>query len=143
MAEHRIIGGNVLLFIDPLGGTAYDTVVCLTSVAVNDSVGEVDASSACGPAVSPGALALSVSFDGYHLQDPATGKVSGTSLRALLRAKTLVGYKIGPVTPITGDEIESGTAYITSLSSTYAFNDDAKFSGTLKPQGLPTVVITA
>lgn len=141
MSEHKVRGGTMLLFIDPAGGTDYDTVVCLTSVSKDDSVAEVDAASACGPDSSPGTLSLSYSFEGQHLQDPDTGKISGTSLRQLLRAKTTVGFKISPVTPVDGDEIETGTGYFSALGSTYAFDSVGTFTGTLKPYGTPDLTI--
>jgi hypothetical protein len=143
MAEHKVAGGTMLLFIDPAGGTSYDTVVCLTSVSKADSVTVVDASSACGPDKSPGTLELSYSFEGQHLQDPDSGKVSGTSLRQLLRGKTTIGWKIAPETPVTGDEIESGTGFLSELSSTYAFDSVGTFTGTIQPFGDPTLSIQA
>lgn len=141
MAEHKVQGGTMLLFIDPAGGTAYDTVVCLTSVGKSDSVNVVDAASACGPDNQPGVLQISYTFEGQHLQDPDTGKISGTSLRQLLRAKTTVGFKIEPVTPVAGDEIETGTGFFSDLSSTYAFDSNGTFTGTLNPYGTPTLTI--
>lgn len=141
MAEHKVQGGTMLLFIDPAGGTNYDTVVCLTSVGKTDSIDPVDASSACGPDKSPGKVAISYSFEGQHLQDPDTGKISGTSLRQLLRAKTFFGFKISPVTPVTGDEIEEGIGYFSELSSTYAFDSVGVFSGTIQPVGQPTITV--
>ncbi len=141
MAEHKVKGGTMLLFIDPAGGTDYDTVVCLTSVSKEDTVEEVDAASACGPDSSPGELSLSYSFEGQHLQDPDTGKISGTSLRILLRAKTTIGWMIAPAEPVEGDEIEVGTGYLSSLSSTYAFNENGTFSGTIRPFGTPELTI--
>jgi hypothetical protein len=129
----------MLLFIDPNGGTDYDTVVCLTSVGKSDSITVVDASSACGPDKSPGTLELSYSFEGQHLQDPNTGKISGTSLRQLLRSKTTIGWMIAPETPVTGDEIEEGTGYLSELSSTYAFDSVGTFTGTIQPYGTPTL----
>lgn len=143
MAEHKVAGGTMLLFIDPAGGTSYDTVVCLTSVSKSDSVSVVDASSACGPDKSPGTLELSYSFEGQHLQDPDSGKVSGTSLRQLLRGKTTIGWKIAPETPVTGDEIESGTGFLSELSSTYAFDSVGTFTGTIQPFGDPTLSVQA
>ena len=143
MAEHKVAGGTMLLYIDPAGGTDYDTVVCLTSVSKSDSVSVVDASSACGPDKSPGTLELSYSFEGQHLQDPDSGKISGTSLRQLLRAKTTIGWEISPENPVTGDEIESGTGYFSELSSTYAFDSVGTFSGTIQPYGTPTLSIEA
>lgn len=143
MAEHKVAGGTMLLFIDPAGGTAYDTVVCLTSVSKADSITVVDASSACGPDKSPGTLELSYAFEGQHLQDPDSGKVSGTSLRQLLRSKTTIGWKIAPESPVTGDEIESGTGFLSELSSTYAFDSVGTFTGTIQPFGDPTLSIQA
>ncbi|CAB4148478.1 hypothetical protein UFOVP535_6 [uncultured Caudovirales phage] len=141
MAEHKVAGGTMLLFIDPAGGTDYDMVVCLTSVSKSDSITVVDASSACGPDKSPGTLELSYAFEGQHLQDPTTGKISGTSLRQLLRAKTTIGWKIAPESPVAGDEIESGTGFLSELSSTYAFDSVGTFTGTIQPYGDPTLSI--
>jgi hypothetical protein len=141
MAEHKVAGGTMLLFIDPAGGTDYDMVVCLTSVSKSDSITVVDASSACGPDKSPGTLELSYAFEGQHLQDPTTGKISGTSLRQLLRAKTTIGWKIAPESPVGGDEIETGTGFLSELSSTYAFDSVGTFTGTIQPYGDPTLSI--
>jgi hypothetical protein len=141
MAEHKVEGGNMLLFIDSNGGTEYDIVVCLTSVSKSDSVTVVDASSACGPDKSPGALELSYAFEGQHLQDPIAGSISGTDLRILLRGEQTIGWKIAPETPVTGDEIESGTGFLSELSSTYAFDSVGTFTGTIQPYGIPTISI--
>ena len=141
MSEHKVQGGTMLLFIDPAGGTAYDTVVCLTSVGKSDSVNVIDAASACGPDKSPGVLDLSYTFEGQHLQDPTTDKISGTNLRQLLRSKTTIGWKIAPASPVIGDEIETGTGFISELSSTYAFDSVGTFSGTLQAYGTPTLTI--
>jgi hypothetical protein len=143
MAEHKVAGGTMLLFIDPTGGNDYDTVVCLTSVSKADSVSVVDASSACGPDKSPGTLDMSFSFEGQHLQDPISGKISGTSLRQLIRNKTTIGWMISPETPVIGDEIEEGTGYLSELSSTYAFDSIGTFTGTIQPYGTPNLTIQA
>jgi hypothetical protein len=141
MSEHKVNGGTMLLFIDPTGGTNYDTVVCLTSVGQAMSVQPVDASSACGPDKSPGAIDISYTFEGQHLQDPITGQISGTDLRLLLMAEQTVGWKLSPETPVTGDEIQEGTGYLSELSSTYAFDSVGVFTGTLQPYGVPTINI--
>jgi len=132
----------MLLFIDPTGaGTDYDTVVCLTSVGKSDSVTVVDASSACGPDKSPGTVEISYTFEGQHLQDPTTGKISGTSLRQLLRSKATIAWAIEPENPVTGDELEFGTGYLSELSSTYAFDSVGTFTGTIQPFGTPTIEV--
>lgn len=140
MAEHKVQGGTMLLYISPLNDGNYDTVICLLTLTKDDSVGEVDASSYCGPDISPGELSISRSFDGQLLQDPDTGSISGTDLRALMYAKTLVGYKIATIALVTGDETETGEGYITALSSTYSHNEIGLFSGTLRPSGVPVIV---
>lgn len=141
MAEHKVQGGNMLLFIDPLGGTDYSTVVCLTSVGTSDSVSVVDASSACGPDKSPGTLEISYSFEGQHLQDPTGGQISGTDLRILLRSEATIGWMISPEVPEIGDEIQSGTGYLSELSSTYAFDSVGTFTGTIQPYGTPDISV--
>lgn len=140
MSEHKVAGGTMLLMIDPNGGSTYETVVCLTSVTKNDSVSVVDASSACGPDKSPGTLELSYGFEGFLLQDPNTG-VSGTDLRILLRNKATIGWQIAPVSPQIGDEVESGTGYLSELSATFAFDSAGTFSGTIQPYGTPSLFI--
>ena len=131
----------MLLFIDPTGGTNYDTVVCLTSVSVSDSVQPVDASSACGPDKSPGAVQISIAFEGQHLQDPNTGTISGSNLLLLLRAEQTIGWKLSPLNPVGGDEIQEGIGFISELSSTYSYDSIGIFSMTISPFGLPTTSI--
>ena len=75
MAEHKVIPGSVYLYISPLNDGNYDTVVCGETLTKDDSVAEIDASSQCGPDISPGELSLSRTFEGQHLQDPNTGKI--------------------------------------------------------------------
>lgn len=131
----------MLLFIDPTGGTNYDTVVCLTSVSVSDSVQPVDASSACGPDKSPGAVQISIAFEGQHLQDPNTGTISGSNLLLLLRAEQTIGWKLSPLNPVGGDEIQEGIGFISELSSIYSYDSIGIFSMTISPFGLPTINI--
>lgn len=142
MSEHKVAGGTMLLFIDPTGGNSYDTVVCLTNLTTADAVSVVDASSACGPDKSPGTIEISYTFEGQHLQDPVSGTISGSNLRQLLRSKATVGFKLSPVAPVTGDEVQEGTGYISELGSTYSYDSIATFSLTLQPFGTPSIVIT-
>lgn len=131
-----------MLFLKEKGAPEYDTVVCITSLSKDDTVDEIDSSSACGPDSSPGVLNISYGVEGQHLQDPDSGKVSGTNLRIWLRAKTELDFLISPLDPILGDEIEEGSAYLSSLSSTYAFDSVGTFTATLRPIGTPTLTIS-
>jgi hypothetical protein len=112
-------------------------------VSKSDSVDTVDSASACGPNKSIGSVNISYSAEGYHIQDADTGKISGTSLRQLLRSRTTVGFKISPQTPVEGDEVETGTGFLSSLSSDYAFDADATFTLELQPFGSPVITVTA
>lgn len=143
MAEHKVSGGTMLLFIDPNGGTTYDTVVCLKSVGVSDSINPIDTSSWCGSGKLPGLLNISYSFDGFHIQDVDTGRISGTDLRVLLRNKTRIGWKIAPESPQIGDEIQSGIGFISSLSSNYSFDNVGDFSMTVEVKGNVTTEISS
>lgn len=142
MAEHKIAGSTMMMYIDPNGGTDYDMVVCLTSLNREDSVGEIDATSYCGPDSQPGAVTVGArTADGFVLADPTSGKLSAFDLRTLLHSRTTIGYKISPAVPQDGDEIESGTAYIQSLSDSYGVTDAGTFSLSIKPYGTPSFVI--
>ena len=140
MSEHKYKLGadGMLLFMDLSGVppyTNYDTVVCLIEVAPKDTVNIVDASSDCGPDKQAGIISYSIGFKGIHLQDPASGKVSGSSIRVALRNTTRCGYKISPAVPQEGDEIEVGECFVAELGSTYNFNAPTDFTGTLQPYG--------
>lgn len=144
MSEHKYKLGALgqLLYMDLSGVSPYnnyDTVVCLIEVSPKDSINVIDSSSACGPDKQAGIADFTISGSGIHLVDPDTGKVSGTSLRIALRAKTTCGYKISPATPEEGDEIEVGTCFVQELGSTYNFNAPTNFTFTLQPYGTSTI----
>lgn len=136
----KVQAKTMLLEIDPLGGTAYDQVVCLLTLSKQDTISEIDAASYCGPDSSPGELSISYSATAQHFQDPVSGEISGTSLRILARAKTTLGFRISPLVPVTGDEVEYGTMYISEIGSEYSADTVGTFSLTMRPFGTPTLV---
>jgi len=143
MAEHKVQPSTMLLLIDPNGGTTYSTVVCLKSINKNDSVAAIDASSACGYKKLAGINDLSYNIEGLLLQDLLGGppKISGTGFRNLLRNFEIFGFKITPLTPQIGDEIEEGKAFFSAVSSSYSFDDVGNFNATFYPKGTPTLTI--
>jgi hypothetical protein len=142
MAERKITNNTMLLFMGT-DGTNYDTVVCLTSVTRSLKRGEVDASTFCGPDKSPGQLSGTVAFEGQHLLDVVTGKVSGTALSDYLLNKTTIYWKIGVVYPVTGDVTYFGQGFLNSLDDSYKFDAQSTFSGTISIKGTPTKTITS
>lgn len=143
MAEHKLSGKEILLYIDPLGGVDYSTVVCLTNQTWQGTSNVIDATSKCGPDTLPGTQTNSVTFEGQQLFDPSVGKVSGASLFDLWKNSTTIGWKISPTDPIDGDEILSGTGWISDLSKNYNQTDPSTFSGTLSIYGSTTQTIFA
>lgn len=141
MANRKVRGKDILLFIDPDGGTTYDTVVCLTSNSMNRTTATVDAASKCGPDSAPGEQSVSVEFQGQQVVENDTGKLSGANLHDLWQSAAQIGWKMGPASPITGDVIYEGKGFISDLGDTYDMGS-ATFSGTLAVSGFPTKTIT-
>lgn len=140
MAERKITNNTILLF---LGVTAdnLDTVVCLTSIKNDFTLDEVDASSFCGPDKSPGDISGTITAEGQHLLDPATGKISGHGLWGYFTGKTTLFYEIGPAVPVSGDIIQSGQIFISALGNSYALNAQSSFSITLSVKGVPVETV--
>ena len=92
MAEHKISGDDVLLFIGT-DGVTYDTVVCLTSNGITRATNTIDAKTKCGPDSQPGTQTNGVSFEGQVLADPSSGKISTDELDDHWRNKTTIYYK--------------------------------------------------
>lgn len=140
MAERKVNGKDILLFIDPAGGVDYKTVVCLTSNSKKLATATLDAASKCGPDTRPGAQTVSVDFAGQVVVAPDTGRVSEGDLFDLWKGTTNIGWKIGPAVPVDGDVIYTGQGFISDLSDTYDMNG-ATFTGTIGVSGFPVKTI--
>ena len=136
MAERKVNGKDILLFIDPAGGDAYSIVVCLTSNSKKLTTATLDAASKCGPDTRPGAQSVSVDFAGQVVVAPDAGRVSEGDLFDLWKNSTNIGWKQGPAAPVDGDVIYTGQGFISDLSDTYDMNG-ATFSGTIGVSGFP------
>ena len=146
MPEHKLSGKSIILSIDPANTAipAYSVVVCLTKHTYEASSDEIDASSKCGPDTLPGKVKEGpINFDGIQLYDPATLKVSGASLLALLQSQATVKWRMGPAVPVTGDVVKTGSGFISKISEDYDFSNPSSFSGSLSIIGTTIQVITA
>jgi len=141
MAERKVKGGDVLLFIDTAGGTTYDTLVCLEENSFNAALNEIDAKTKCGPDKAPGTPSFECSFSGQIIFSPDTDRVSAAALYTCLINKTTVGWKIARASEVTGDVSYAGTAFISKLDQTFGLEDNGKFSGSLGIYGTPTQTI--
>lgn len=137
MAERLVNGKDILFFFDVSGGTDYDDlIVCLTSQSKNIATSVIDSASKCGPASTAGPTTISIDFAGQIVVDPDAGRISEGDLHDLIMAGTVVGWKLAPAVPVDGDDIYTGTGFLSTFNSTWDMNG-ATFTGTLQPSGTP------
>ena len=133
MPNNEVNGRDIIITIDPTGGSSYKNVVCLTSNTITNSLTVLDASSKCGNKSIPGAkYEASISGEGF-LIDPDTGSPTDqgyAQLYALFSQKAVVSIKFGKASPTAGDVTYGGTAYISELELVAADDELATFSVT-------------
>lgn len=134
MAQHKVSGNDVLLFIGTDGNT-YNTIVCLTQNAITRAINIIEANSKCGPDTLPGVLSNGVTFEGQVMFDPVGGTVSVDDLDDYWRNKTTIYWKMGKANPVIGDITYSGTGFIAQLDETAAQDSPMTFSGTIGVYG--------
>jgi predicted secreted protein len=135
MPTTEINGRDVIVLIDPAGGTSYKTVVALTSNTITNDVTSLDGSSKTGNVFVPGVkFKASISGEGF-LVNQATGTPTNqgfAELYSLFTARTQFAIKFGKVTPTTGDQGYTGPVYITKLEQTSADDALIKFTVTFE-----------
>ncbi len=137
MAEHKVSGNDVLLFISR-DNITFNTVVCLTSNSVNRTTNVIDAKSKCGPDKLPGTQDNDIAFEGQLMADPTNGRISIDDLDDYWRNITTIYWRVGKAVPQIGDITYSGTGFISKLDETAAQDAPVTFSGALSPYGLIT-----
>jgi hypothetical protein len=143
MGTRREISGNdILLSIDPDGGTNYKLLVCLTSNSLERTTNVIDAASKCGPNKLPGVQDIKVPFTFYDVLDADAGEVSEDALHPLWANKTTISWKYGPAIPASGDVTYTGIGFIGSLNKADAQNSPSTITGTIEVKGTITQTIT-
>lgn len=142
MAERKLTGSDVVLMIDPDGGTDYDLIVCLTANSKEITNSEIDAASKCGPDKLPGEQTASVTFTGQVVSNPDSGRVSEADLFTLVKDQTRFSWKQGPAIPKEGDAIYTGMGFLSSFSDSYDLGSPGTFTGTIGVSGSITQTIT-
>ncbi len=137
-ARREISGNDILLSIDPDGGTNYILVVCLTSNSLERTTNVIDAASKCGPNKLPGAQDIKVPFEFHDVLDTTNAEISEEALHPLWANKTVIGWKFGKVTPDAGDVTYTGTGFIGSLNTSAALNAPVVTSSSIEVQGTIT-----
>lgn len=139
MAERKISGNDLLLFIDPSGVspyTNYSLVVCLTTQSLTRTTTEIDAKSKCGPDKQPGTQDNGITFEGQIISDPSAGHISDDDLDDAWRNKTTIGFKWGKVNPGIGDVTYFGTGFISKLDLVAGEDAPSTFSSQIGVYGL-------
>lgn len=139
MAELEVSGKTELLFIDPLGGTAYSLIVCLISNGMSLSTDTINSSSKCGSSSSPGPTKADVSFEGNVMQDPDATHISSADLFSLWKNSTNFSWKMGKAVPASNDVTYTSSGFISALSITYP-DGVATFSGTIAADAITQVI---
>ena len=118
MAQNEVNGRDLLVFIDPAGGTSWKSVICLTSNTISNSLTELDATSKCSNKWVPGAkFEATITGEGF-LVDQDTGIATDLGypeLYDLFDSKVTFNVKFGKASANTGEAIYTGSAFITKL----------------------------
>lgn len=145
MADDKLSGNDMLLFIDVADGTTYaDLVICLTSNGFKISNAIIDAKSKCGADNLPGAQSFEVPFEGQVILRPGTNKLGSYELLQLALNKTRVGWKISKAgVAATGDLIIKGSGFIADVDLKFGSDDPSTFSASLGVYGTPSITEAA
>ncbi len=145
MADDKLSGNDMLLFIDVADGTTYsDLVICLTSNGFKLSTAIIDAKSKCGADNLPGVTTYEVPFEGQVILRPGTNKVGTYELLTLAKNKTRIGWKIAKAgTPATGDLVITGSGFIAEVDLKFGDDAPSTFSASLGIYGVPTITEAA
>lgn len=131
MAEHKVSANDMAVQISRDGGITYPYVVCLTSFEFDRETNIIDAASFCGPDTVPGAQTNTLTFEGQVLEDPSSGKISTDDLTDMQMTKQTINWKLGKLVPLTGDETEYGTGFISKVGKSGSVNGILTFTGAI------------
>lgn len=141
MAERNVPAASIFITIG-LDGQSQKVVFCIVSITRNYTLNITDAASICNPvAKSPGTQDTSVDLELQRYWDVTTDHYSEKFLHDAFNNKSVLEYTIGPAAPVTGDLIETGNGYISSMSKTDNASDLGTMSITITNNELPAITI--
>lgn len=131
MAQTKILPNTVVLTVAADGSSSETLIVCLTQTGYNMANTAVDATSFCGADQLPGAQTFDITFTGQRMINPDAGNISEAGLFALIQNKTLIQWTLGPVTPVAGDPIYTGTGYLNTFNTDNSTDTVPTMTGTI------------
>ena len=139
MAGETFIKGNTVIF-SAYVGAAWVPIGCITSSSLSESVAVDEVETKCDPGnivKSAGSYSYEISADGIYIDTAVdTGIASHRALVTIMRAKTLLEWRMATGITVTTEEFGSG--YITSIDLTGEAGSDATFSITISGTGAIT-----
>lgn len=131
MAQRFVEAASTFITI-ALDGQSQANVYCIVSITRNYTTNITDAASICNPsAKAPGTQDITVDLSLQRVWDVDPGNYSELFLHDAWANKSLIDYTIGPASPVTGDLVETGTGYITSMTKTDNATDRATMDITI------------
>ena len=140
--DREVSGNDILLKVDPLGGTNYVLLVCLNSNSIESTTSVIDAGSKCGPNKLPGVLDNKIQLEIIDVLNVSSGKISSSELFGLQQNKTVISWYYGPMTPTTEDVSYTGKGFFASWNNVAAKNTPVTTTCTLEIQGNITQTVT-
>ncbi len=135
MANETFIAGNTVIF--SIYSSAWLPLACILNSELDESVAVKEKETKCDPGnivKTPGSYSYTITADGVYIDTAVdTGKASHRVLVALMRAKTLVEWRMATGITVTTEEFGSG--YITACKLTGEAGEDAAFSLTISGTG--------
>lgn len=139
MGQRRALNGNdIVLAVDPLGGTSYTLLVCLNSNSIESTTSVIDASSKCGPNKLAGITDNKISLEIIDYVDTTNSELSSADLFDLQQAKTTITWKYGKVVPAAGDNTYTGSGFFANWKNTANKNSPVTTTCDLEVQGTIT-----
>lgn len=140
--DREISGNDIVLKVDPLGGTNYVLIVCLNQNSLASTTAVIDAGSKCGPSKLAGVIDNKIDFEIIDVLNVSSGKISSSELFTLQQAKTVIGWYYGPLTPVAEDVSYYGNGFIGEWKNAATKNTPVTTTATIEVTGSITQVTT-
>lgn len=112
--------------------TEYKFVDCLTQSTVQRAIAAINTATICENSTTPGALTISVPFQGVPYVEVDADKASAFELSQVARAKEVRKWKLAPAEPKAGDIIYDFEAYLSSFDNGMQADAASTMSGQLE-----------
>jgi hypothetical protein len=107
---------------DGTTGVTEKGVVCLTTNDMNGTTNNITIDTFCGQEILPGTIGQTLTVAFRRVWNTDADEISEEFFYAAWMDKSLCQFTVGPLTPVAGDIIYTGTGYVTAYTNTNAAN---------------------